>query len=233
MDMMGRYVKGPTITLSDAPVYLLSTLTGGASHPARGHKRRSVVADLDGDGRSETVIMDPSLPRAVCVLRGGKAIAQDVPSRWKPWKLAAADVDGDGRTEIIVGVHKGTRYIPRPHNCLFVYGLRGSELQPVWLGSSLSRPFTDFVFAPSHCGRRWLLYAIEKTTSGRCAAAAYRWNGFGFTLDRRDGDWVMARFIGASRKGVTIQADGSRVILNHGAMAAPEPPRRTSARDAG
>lgn len=210
MDIMGRAVMGPTILLGDAPVYLVAPLPASAPRrTALPRQRRSMVADLDRDGATETVLLDPGRHYAVRVLRRGRVIAQDVPSRWRPWKLELADVDGDGRTEIVVGVHKATRYIPRPHNCLFVYRLREGRLHPVWLGSSLSRPFTDFTFAPPGSGRRWQLYAIEKTTVGRCGMALYRWNGFGFTLDRRTGNWATASFVGASPSAVTIRADGA------------------------
>lgn len=178
-----------------------------------GAGRLVAQADFDGDGRMETVALRPERAHALVVTRGGKRIAEDVPRRWKPWKLAAADVTGDGRPEIIVGVHKGTRYMPRPHNCLFVYRLRGDAIEPVWLGSSLSRPFSDFVYAPPVSGKSWALYALEATPRGGRTVAEYGWNGFGYTLVRRAGDWRAARLISASEKCVCLKADGRAVRL--------------------
>jgi len=184
----------------------------------KGPSAQVAEADLDGDGRFERVVLDPDRPRTLTVSQSGVVVASDVPARWKPWKLALADVDGDGRIEIAVGVYKPTRHIPRPHNCLFVYSFADRNIVPHWLGSSLSRPFTDFLFAPPSTSRGpWPLYAIEAAPGGRSALAEYRWNGFGFTLDRRRGSWRSARLVKASEREVELEADGRRIAFARGA----------------
>jgi hypothetical protein len=103
-----------------------------------------------------------------------------------PWKIAIADVDGDGQEEIAVGVYKKTRFHPVMANRLFIYGWDGEDVYAKWLGSRLSRPFTDFAFADFGEGTK--LLAIEKTREGDDELAVYAWDGFGFT-----GEWRGAR----------------------------------------
>jgi hypothetical protein len=98
---------------------------------------------------------------------GGKLLHRDVPQRWKPWKLAIADVDGNGRKEIVLGVHKGTRFFPQPHNCLFVFNWDGLKTSPKWLGSSLSKPFSDFTFANLDNDRALELLSVETRPDGQ------------------------------------------------------------------
>jgi len=102
--------------------------------------------------------------------------------RLNPWKVQAADVDGDGKVEIGIGVYKKARFHPVMAKRPFIYGWDGKTLYPKWLGSRLSRPFTDFVLADfGKAGTK--LVAIEETKEGEHELAVYRWNGFGFTRE--------------------------------------------------
>ena len=103
--------------------------------------------------------------------------------RLNPWKVQAADVDGDGKVEIGIGVYKKARFHPVMAKRPFIYGWDGKQLYPKWLGSRLSRPFTDFVLADfGKAGTK--LVAIEETKDGENELAVYRWSGFGFA-----GEW--------------------------------------------
>jgi hypothetical protein len=172
-----------------------------------------LVADLDRDGRKERVALDAARDPSLTVWRGKRCIWQGVPRRWRPWKLATADVDGDGRREIAVGLHKSTRYFPRPHNCLFLYSLSGQTVRPKWLGSSLSKPFTDFTFANLDGDPADELIAIERTLNGRQCVAVYSWSGFGFTVDWQRGDWRQVRLREARQGRVLVEADGQDILL--------------------
>lgn len=168
---------------------------------------------LGKDGQRETIVLDREKDPALSVRRGKKLLWQGVPARWQPWKLMVADVDGDGLYEIIVGVYKATRYFPQPHNCLFIYGWDGRRAAPKWLGSTLSKPFTDFTFADLNRDGHQELVAIETMRDGKQSVGVYSWNGFGFTLDRQRGAWRAAKLITDERGGIVVEADGERIAL--------------------
>lgn len=178
----------------------------------------SLEFDLDGDGQRESIRLDKESDPSLSILHGSKIMWRGVPARWKAWKLAVADVDGDGQREIIVGVYKATRYFPKPHNCLFIYGWDGQGARPKWLGSSLSRPFVDFAFVDTDRDGQQELAAIERKRDGRYCLAVYSWNGFGFTLDWQRGDWQEARLIESTVERIIVEADGARVTLTSDEM---------------
>jgi hypothetical protein len=175
---------------------------------------RVLVADLDGDGRAERVILQADQDPSLGVWHGDRCLWQGVPKRWQPWKLAIADVDGDGQREIVVGVHKSTRYFPRPHPCLFIYSFDGRTVRPKWLGSSLSRPFVDFAFANLDRDRAEELISIETTRQGKRCLVVYSWNGFGFTADWQRGEWTTARLHQTSSGRIVLQADSRRLTVS-------------------
>jgi hypothetical protein len=193
-------------------IFLLVTFAYGLAQA-----RSGVVymeADLDGDGTSERITLDRERDSTLSIRHGKRLLWSGVSAGWKPWKLAVADVDGDGRREIIVGVYKSTRFFPRPHNCLFIYGWDGQRAHPKWLGSSLSKPFVDFAFLDANGDRPQELAAIETKRDGLRCLALYSWNGFGFTLDGQRGDWQEAKLIEAARDRIIVEADGARIILS-------------------
>lgn len=220
-------VNTPTRSWLKGALLLSGALVAGVA--ARGGPS-SLEFDLDGDGTMERVALDTSQRHALGVYRGHRCVARAVLSTWKPWRLMLADVEGDGRTEIVVGVHKATRFIRHAHNCLFVYWFDGRTIQPRWLGSALSRPFTDFTFAPPVKSRAWPLYAIECDRRGRSSLSEYAWSGFGFMLVRRDGAWRRARIVSADRSAVALLADGQYVRHARGSAARTDPKQRSKAR---
>jgi hypothetical protein len=176
--------------------------------------KKSIEADLDFDGKVERIDLNGDREQTLQIRRGEKLLWQGVPARWKPWKIEIADVDGDGRREIIVGVFKATKFFPKPHNCLFIYEFSGETAFPKWLGSSLSRPFTDFIFADLNsevAGDE--LVALETTLEGRKSLAVYHWNSFGYTLDWRRGEWRTAKILSAENKRISVEADGENIFL--------------------
>ena len=85
----------------------------------------------------------------------------------------------DGSEDLMVGVYKTARFHPVMANRPFIYGWDGKTMYPKWLGSRLSRPFTDFVLADFGSGVR--IVAVEQTREGANELAVYRWEGFGVT----------------------------------------------------
>ena len=171
----------------------------------------TVATDLDSDGKIERVVLDARLDPVLAVWRGKKRLWRGVPQRWKPWKLTTADVDGDGKREIVLGVFKPTRFFPRPHNCLFVYGWDGKRAFPKWLGSSLSRPFTDFLLADLDGDREDELIALETTRAGKHCVVVYSWVGFGFGFDWQSVAWQSARLIGVREGKIIVKVQGKRI----------------------
>jgi hypothetical protein len=115
-------------------------------------------------------------------LETGKARRSLHLARYRPWKLAWARVAG--QRQLAVGVYKKTRYQPKPHNALFLYDWNDGRLKPRWLGSRLSRPFTDFAFTDMRASGETELVSVERRADGRVALMVYRWTGFGF-----QGEW--------------------------------------------
>ena len=172
---------------------------------------QTMTRDLDGDGKTERIVLDARRDLALRVWHGRKLVWQGVLRSLKPWKLAAGDVDGDGKREIILGVHKATRFFPKPHNCLFVYNWDGKSVTKKWLGSSLSKPFTDFTFGQLDSDRDEELVSLETLANGQKCVMVYSWNGFGFDADWQSGAWPRARLIGVHGSKIVVDVDGRRV----------------------
>jgi len=158
-----------------------------AAGPDRAGVER-VSADLDGDGTAERVEFRSGAAEAVSVWRGTRRVWKGVPARWNAWKVRIGDVDGDGRAEIVIGVHKATRYVPKPHNGLFVFGWDGRRAYPKWLGSSLARPFSDFEVVDVDGDGRAEVVSRESGNDGSPSVTVYSWRGFGFAVDLVRGD---------------------------------------------
>jgi hypothetical protein len=180
---------------------------------AQAQRRTVLEADLDHDGRLERIVLDPAQDLTLSVWQGKQRLWQGVPKRWRPWKLSLADVDGGGRQEIVVGLTKATRFFPKPHNCLFVYGYKDKKVSKKWLGSGLGRPFTDFTFTDMDGDHVKELIALETTIGGRRCVGVYSWAGFGFTLEWERGNWKQARLLGEKQESVRVEADGRQITL--------------------
>lgn len=105
---------------------------------------------------------------------------QGFPASWRPWKVMACDADADGRPDVALGVRKRARYHPRLENRPFLYRWNGATLVPLWRGSRLSRPFTDFVLGDWDGDGADELVASERTREGTAALRGYEWTGFGY-----------------------------------------------------
>jgi hypothetical protein len=115
--------------------------------------------------------------------RGLDEMWRGISASLNPWKIAFVDVDGDGAEEIAVGVYKKARFHPVMANRLFIFGWDGQDVYPRWMGSRLSRPFSDFAFADFGGGTK--LIAIEETRDGGDELGIYVWDDFGFAAEGR------------------------------------------------
>jgi hypothetical protein len=176
--------------------------------------RATITRDLDGDRKAERVVLDARRNPALSVWRGKRCLWRGVKQQWKPWKLTTADVDGDGKREIVLGVYKSTRYIPQPHNCVFIYGWDGRRAYPKWLSSSLSKPFTDFTFADiDHDGKDDLI-ALETRRDGKQCIVVYSWIGFGYGFEWQKGAWPHATLAGVNGNKVVVNIAGKRLEVH-------------------
>jgi len=117
-------------------------------------------------------------------------------ARYHPWKIGWARVAG--QRQLAVAVYKRTRFMPQPHNALFLYDWNDGRITPRWLGSRLSKPFTDFAFADLRGSGETELVSVEKNRDGRVCLMVYRWTGFGF-----EGEWQSQPY--RRIRGLTVQ----------------------------
>lgn len=141
-------------------------------------------ADLDGDGRMETVALTcktfqdghPMHGEIVVLVEDGPSLRPSLRPAFRarnlnPWKVLLADVDGEAGIEVVVGVYKKSRFDPVMARRLFVYNWNGRRLLPKWLGSRLSRRFVDFAVDDVDRDGHNELVALEE---GRPANASQR-----------------------------------------------------------
>lgn len=146
-------------------------------------------------------------------------------SRLNPWKIQTCDVDGDGKTEISAGVYKTARFHPVMAKRPFIYEWHGNGISPKWLGSRLSRPFDDYIFADINADGIDELISTEHLRDGKKAVNSYAWKGFGFEgIGESDGfDDILSIEKAASGDGgpdviaAEVEAEGRRrsIVLRH------------------
>ncbi|MGE5542415.1 MAG: FG-GAP repeat domain-containing protein [Bacillota bacterium] len=145
--------------------------------------RSACLADVDGDGEREFVVVTGSpleeFGRRLTIVFSNRTPWTGLRDL-HPWKAASGDIDGDGLPELLVGVWKQTRLDPVFDRRLFVYAWSEHGPAPKWLGSRLSRPFVDFEVEDVDGNGDLELVALELERSGVFSARAYEWSGFGF-----------------------------------------------------
>lgn len=144
--------------------------------------RQLLLADFNGK-RCLAVLTDGEKPVSLYEITPDalKEMWTGLSQSLEPWKLQIGDVDGDGSEDLMVGVYKKARFHPVMAKRPFIYGWDGKAIYPKWLGSRLSRPFTDFALADFGSGVR--IVAIEETKDGAKELAVYKWDGFGVTRE--------------------------------------------------
>lgn len=192
--------------------FLMGLLLMAAPLAAQGYNK-TLKIDLDRDGKKETLVLDAKRDPSLSIYQGKRKTWSGIPRRWKPWKMTTGDVDGDGKLDIILGVHKSTRFMPFEHNCLFVWGFDGKQATKKWLGSSLSKPFSDFLAFDIDGDGEDELIALEQKQNGKKCIVVYSWIGFGFASDWQSGDWKKAKLQRAAKNKIIVEADGKTVSV--------------------
>ena len=180
---------------------------------------QSVRADLDRDGRMETVAITrtgavdghPTGGDTV-VMRGEKVLWRQ--ACLNPWKVTTGDVDGDGKPEIIAGVWKKSPRDPVMAKRTFVYSWNGRRMLPKWLGSRLSRRFDDFVVADINGDRMAELISLELAPEGKRRVSVYRWFSFGFEFLGCSEDMAGLRSLRVESHDVTVIGRNERYALS-------------------
>lgn len=204
------------------------------------------LADIDGDLKEELlVIMDSGEEgerrldtgeRYGCTVRiysdyelikeepvpeGEPEEAFDL-SEIKPLKVLAGDINGDGETELAVCVYKTTKFHPVLAKRPFFYKIREGELEPVWLGSRLARPFADYILSDVDHDAIDEIVSIEYLEDGGQVFAIYDWKGFGFEVkavtEKLEGTASFLDNINRKQDGILVEIEGEscRLTLDGG-----------------
>lgn len=142
------------------------------------------ISDLDNDGTMEKLVLsgtqDKVYYKYLDIYSKEKQIMKIDLSKIKPWKVQTCDIDGDGKKEISIGVFKTARFHPVLAKRPFIYNWDEEGISPKWLGSRLSRPFEDYIFADLDLDGMDELIAIENLQKGTKLINSYKWKNFGF-----------------------------------------------------
>lgn len=229
---------------------LAGTVVVGNSRMERAEAESDFVswflADIDGDLKEELlVIMDSGEEgerrldtgeRYGCTVRiysdyelikeepvpeGEPEEAFDL-SEIKPLKVLAGDINGDGETELAVCVYKTTKFHPVLAKRPFFYKIREGELEPVWLGSRLARPFADYILSDVDHDAIDEIVSIEYLEDGGQVFAIYDWKGFGFEVkavtEKLEGTASFLDNINRKQDGILVEIEGEscRLTLDGG-----------------
>lgn len=199
-----------------------AALTGEADHETKSDIISWFTADINADGQEELLMITTDDSAAVLTLETGERygsyidiwrefeMSNEIPvpvgepdhrfdlSDIKPFRIQAGDINGDGVAEIAVSVYKTAEFHPVPAKRPFFYDLADGELEPVWLGSRLSRPYADYILFDMDDDDIEEIVSIEYTESGNQVLAVYDWKGFGFEV-----------------KAVSEEMEEGVIFLNH------------------
>ena len=163
-----------------------------------------IVGDIDEDGEEELILINALTAKGELeslkdygshleiyeeyevkedrVFPKGKAAYSFDLSGIKPFELQLGDIADDDQNEISIKVFKSTKFHKVEAERPFFYKLSSGNLEPVWLGSRLSRPFEDFILMDPDDDDKDEIIAIEVLEDGSKILAKYDWKSFGFEL---------------------------------------------------
>jgi len=120
--------------------------------------------------------------------------------RIKPMKIMSGDVNGDGKNEVSICAYKTANFHPVMAKRPYFFNISGYNLVPLWLGSRLSRPFSDYTLYDFDGDGADELVSDEYLHNGDRVVAAYKWKGFGFELFAQSDAIDEASFVPAGQR---------------------------------
>lgn len=104
-----------------------------------------------------------------------------------PNKVQLCNVTGGDYPELSVTMYKATTYHPVRTLRPFFFTFRNDvesfgRLEPLWMGSRLSRPFEDYLLRDLDGDGLDEIIALERLPDGGYIYSAYRWQSFGFAI---------------------------------------------------
>lgn len=216
-----------------------AAITAAVDHTAETNIISWFVADMDNDSLEELLVVVGNDPNMVLdtgeaygdqikiysdfeitdhkpVVKGEPDLSFDL-SDIKPMKIQAGDINGDGVVEIAVCVYKTTKFHPVPAKRPFFYDLADGGLEPVWLGSRLSRPFDQYILHDMDGDGADEIISIERTEQGDILFAAYDWKGFGFEVtavsDEVKEEAFFSNHINHKEKNISVTIAGESYML--------------------
>jgi hypothetical protein len=149
-----------------------------------------LTSDMDNDEISEKVILfygNDFMNNELIIMNNTKTEILWISDFKKIWKVQIADIDGDGFKEIVTGVWKYSPVYQTETNCLSIHNWEGNRIIPKWRGSTLSKPFYDFILVDVDGDKIDELVTLEKSIEkdSRNFLVIYKWIGFGFTVTKQ------------------------------------------------
>lgn len=125
-----------------------------------------------------------------------------------PWQIKTCDINGDGTKELGITMYKKTKYQPFMANRPYIYYWKEDELQAMWRGSSLSRPFSDYGYIDIDKDGKSEIVALEALENSDKVIHIYKWKGFGFESFRQGGSMTSVdQFTVDDENGIRYESD--------------------------
>lgn len=99
-----------------------------------------------------------------------------------PWRIYTCDLDGDGIRKLCVGVRKTTRFDRTIANRLYVYGRTKRGIYPLWFGTRLGYPFSDFAICDVDGDGKEEIITLAKNPDGDGMVVAFKHGDFNFDM---------------------------------------------------
>ena len=97
-------------------------------------------------------------------------------------RIETGDINGDGRDDVVVELRQRSKLDSQIKPRLHIYALDSDKFRPLWRGSMLSRPFTQWKLIGRADEPSDDVAALERGLNGQMWLTVYRWNGFGLRV---------------------------------------------------